>query len=40
MVNLWQTNTIAWKALIEANWEVQGTGRVVTVVGVDYALGS
>lgn len=39
-VNLWQTNTIAWKVVAEANWEVQGTGRVVTIPDVDYAVGS
>lgn len=39
MVSLFQTNTIAWKALAEANWEVQGTGRVVTITGTDYATG-
>lgn len=37
MVSLWQTNTIAWKSLAEANWEVQGTGRVVTITSADYS---
>jgi len=40
MVSLWQSNTVAWKAMAEANWEVQGTARVVTITGVDYAQGS
>lgn len=40
VVNLWQTNTVAWKVYAEANWAAQGTGKVVTITGVDYPLGS
>jgi len=37
LVSMFATNSVAWKAAAEANWETQGTGRVATVTGVDYA---
>jgi len=39
VVNLWQTNTVAWRADIQANWKVHGSGRVVSLTGVDYSGG-
>lgn len=39
LVSLWQTNTVAWKSTVYANWEVQGAGRVVSITGVNYAAG-
>jgi len=36
-VSLFQTNCVAWKGIATANWEVQGSGRVVTITGANYA---
>lgn len=36
LVSLFQTNTLAWRAIGTANWEVQGDGRVVSITGADY----
>jgi HK97 family phage major capsid protein len=37
MVSLFQTNTTAWKSEALANWEVQRSGGVVLLTGVNYA---
>ena len=36
LVGMFQTNTVAFLSTAHANWEVQGDGRVVVLVGVDY----
>lgn len=36
LVSLWQTNTVAFKSDITANWEVQRTGSVATLTGVAW----
>ena len=38
MVSLYDTNTVAWMAKAEASWEVQGTGRVVTITDAFYPV--
>lgn len=40
LVSLFQTDTIAWRALATANWEVHGTGRVVSITDADYVTGA
>lgn len=37
LVSLFQTDSVAWRAETLANWEVQRTGGVVRLNGVDYA---
>lgn len=36
MVSLFETNSIAWRCIIAANWEVQRAGCVTVLTGVDY----
>lgn len=36
MVSLWQTNSVAWKAVADAAWENQREGGVVMITGADY----
>jgi HK97 family phage major capsid protein len=35
-VSLYQTDCVAWRAIIRANWENQRAGGVVVLTGVDY----
>lgn len=37
-VSMFQTNSIAWKAVATANWTVSGSARVVSIVGADYGV--
>ena len=37
-VSLFQTNALAWRSTASANWEVNGTGNVVTMYSVSYGL--
>lgn len=36
MVNLWQTNTVAWKSTAEANWHLFGKNRAAVITDIDY----
>lgn len=38
LVSLWQTNTVAFKSEMTANWEVQRVGSVATLTGVQWGV--
>lgn len=38
LVSLWQTNSVAFMAMVSANWENQRTGGVVVLTNVTYDL--
>ena len=37
MVSMFQTNTVALRAVVSANWTAVGTGGVVVVSGANYS---
>lgn len=39
LVSLWQTNTVAFRAEVATNWEMQRPGSVAVITGADYSAG-